>query len=225
MKKRIRMNLFLITIFLLPFFSYASTVNADDEAAITVQLENLHHSNSDLQGLEIELYQVGDVSVYGEPKILEQYRIKNYPKTAEQTEAAALYIASHIEKQPEKVAFTSAEGTAVFTELKQGVYLLVAKNPNDYGVVTPILLHLPFYEEIDGVKEGPLFNITIKPKASLNTTDYQEQQVPEKNLNIDTEQDIHTGDNNDITLYFMLGGIAIAAFLCIFISKRKGGAK
>lgn len=222
MTMKVKFQLFLITIFLFPFFSFFSIVKAENEAVITVQLENLYHVESDLQGVEIELYRVGDVSDYGEPKIRKQYGVRNYPETAEQTEAAALYITTHITSQPDKVILTSEEGTAVFAGLKQGVYLLVAKNPNTYGIISPVLVHLPFYEEIDGVREGPLFNITVKPKASVNTSNHRE---PEKNMNIETEPGVQTGDNSAPLFYFMLAGLAVAVFLCLFIYKRKGGSK
>lgn len=199
-------------------------VKAETDSEIIVQLEDLHNQSSNMKNVTIELYCVGTVSKYGEPLLEDTFGISMYPQTAQQTETAAVYMKEHLSKQPLKSIKTTADGTAVFTNVDNGVYLLIFRNPNGYGVLTPVLLHLPYYENMDGVKADLLYSITVKPKASLNK-EADTNQKDSDGFEKDNGKSVGTGDSSNVAAYMLFVGFAVSAMLCVFIIKRKGGTK
>ena len=224
MKRNKEICLILTVIFMMTLLFQPGIVRTAGCASVTVQLEVLSQP-SQRQGVILNLYRVGEVSDVGLPVLQESYGITEYPQSARQTEKAASYIAAHLDVEAEQVLKTSAEGSAVFRDIDNGVYLLIAKSPNAYGIIDPVLFHIPYYEVIDGVKKGPLFQITVKPKAAANEYQNAQQQETQNNKNQQEGQDVGTGDDSNLISYILLAALAAGGILCLFIKKRKGGVK
>jgi hypothetical protein len=217
---------------------FAAKVYADD-CYIEVQLEDLKNKYSDWEGVTLALYDVGDVSADGAVTISPVYGISEYPQTAEDSHRAALQIEKKLTGEPLMKGKTDAEGKLVFSGLDRGVYFIKAVDSSEYGTITPSLLHLPYYEIIDDVKKGPLFNIKVKPKGALpgqpsvspETTPrpsvtpaepvHSGGGVPEKHSDAQKINGAKTGDKSQIAGFVILLGMSAAAAGIVIWKRRK----
>mgnify|MGYP000766312489 CR=1 FL=1 len=248
-RKRIRRLCAVIGGICLLFF--AARVYAAD-GVIEVQLEDLKSQYSDREGVTLALYQVGEVSTYGEPSIDELYGIASFPHSAEETQRAAEQIASRLKENPLVRQNTDAGGNLVFSSLENGVYLIRAEASEKYGKISPILAFLPYYEVVDGEKKGPLYTLTVQPKASKPDvpkppaeSESESESQTENESESETESKpsggsggsggtggfggsggsgVKTGDDTDIAVYLMLFAAAGVIMAALLLSRKGKGA-
>ena len=110
MKKRIRRLCGLIGGVCLLFFT--TEIYAAD-CYIEVQLEDLRSPYSDWKGVALALYDVGDVTEYGEVTIDPVYGISEYPQTAEASQKAVAQIEKKLTTDPLMSMKTDADGKLV----------------------------------------------------------------------------------------------------------------
>lgn len=189
------------------------------EGSVQIQLEELNSKNSDRENVLLELYQVGQVSEYEEPALDDRYGIGTYPQTAEETEEAAAFLEKQLSGEPAKSGRTDAEGIVRFDGLERGVYLVRAREAEHYGVMTPVLFHLPYYAEVDGQMAGPFFELEAKPKASWQG-DPAEPAEPEKPQKPEKPGDVETKDDTAAAAW-MAAGLLSAGAAALIYSRRK----
>lgn len=136
------------------------------DCIIEVQLEDLKVPWSDWENVTMTLYDVGDVSTYGEPQLDSSFGIPKYPATAEESREAVDLIEKKLAEAPVMRLQTDKKGRVSFSGLPDGVYLIKAEQTEKYGVITSSLVHLPYYEIVNDQKLGPLYTVKVNPKAA-----------------------------------------------------------
>lgn len=136
------------------------------DCIIEVQLEDLKVPWSDWEKVTMTLYDVGDVSTYGEPQLDSSFGIPKYPATAEESREAVDLIEKKLTEEPVMGLQTDKKGRVSFSGLPEGVYLIKAEQTEKYGVITSSLVHLPYYEIVNDQKLGPLYTVKVNPKAA-----------------------------------------------------------
>lgn len=136
------------------------------DCVIEIQLEDLKVPWSDWENVTMALYDVGEVTTYGEPQIDSSFGISQYPATADESREAVNLIENRLTKEPVMRLQTDTKGHVSFRGLPSGVYLIKAEQTEDYGMITPSLVHLPYYEIVNDQKLGPLYTVKVNPKAA-----------------------------------------------------------
>lgn len=206
--------------------------------SIAVSLKDLDSSGSDRAGVEVQMYRVGDVDTDHRPVLDARYGIGEYPQDGGTLDAAAAKIAGQITEPPARTGKTDAQGSIRFNRMEDGVYLITIPEDNHYGTVSPFLVQLPYYEEVNGVMEGPIYEVEAQPKASPYEPEEPEKPVPpDKPVKPDrpTKPDkpvkpqdgqpsrpaAKTGDTNETAGYALMAGLAITGILYIRIRRRR----
>lgn len=240
MKKKIRRLCGLIGGACLLLF--ATEVYAAD-CYIEVQLEDLKSPCSDREGVTLALYEVGDVTEYGEAIINPVYGISEYPQTAEDSQKAVVQIEKKLTTEPLMSMKTNVDGKLVFSGIDRGVYLIRAEESSQYGLITSSLVHLPYYEMIDDINKGPFFSIKINPKASLpgkptvpletitpkpsgnpDIPGHSGDDVLGSHLDTEKKEGAKTGDESKITEFTVLLGIS-AMVVCVVLRRKRKVSK
>lgn len=214
MKKSKIISKILITIITFMFFMipiYAA------EGTITIELKELETNKKDVV---FELYHVGKVDEKGAPVIDPIYGNYDSFEKAEEVETLVKELCGKVKKEPEYRGKTNNNGALMFSQLEEGVYLVIAKEMKNYGEIQPFLVMLPYYQEVHGKIEGPLYQIRIEPKASKTETEEPSKPNDPK----DPEDITHTNDSSGIERYmYMMAGSGMLCILIIFISIRRKG--
>lgn len=210
------------------FFMLGNSIKAHASGSdLQITLMDLKTENSGRENVEVLLYRVGDTDEEGKPVLLGQYGIESYPTDAASLDEAAIRIAGKIEENPIESGRTGPDGTVVFSNLDDGVYLAVIPEGNPYGKVTPFLISLPCVIEADGVRTV-IRNVRAEPKASP----YQDEGDDDGGSDGGGESDggsenggmeqqtraVRTGDENFFWLWLLL---AAAALTGIILARRK----
>lgn len=121
---------------------------------------------------------------------------------------------------------TDETGVVVFSDLPQGVYLVVQTQTKDYGTVAPFLVAAPYADENEWVYE-----VVTEPKAeSLETPTEEPPSEPEK----ETEEpesdhkapsDVKTGDTTNWMGYAAIFVAAAAVVLLLLVKGFKKNRK
>ena len=136
--------------------------------SVHISFKDLQTKESNPGNVPILLYQVGEVDEYGAPEFYQEYGISEYPQDSEALDAAAAKVAAAVKGEVIYTKKTDAKGEALFADVKTGVYLVTIPEDNQYGQVTPFIIQLPYYEEVNGQMNGPLYDVKAEPKASPN---------------------------------------------------------
>lgn len=184
------------------------------KGSIQITLRELDAENSAAEGVEFSLWKVGSVDAYGTPHLEEEWGIKEYPQDSESLDKAAHYISSLRLGEPEQRGKTDSGGQILFPELDPGIYLIKADAGNPYGKLSPFLVQLPYWEEVNGQMEGPVYAVKMEPKASP----YPEETEKEDQSSKADEDVVKTGNWENPERYFV---IMAAAFLVGYGVKRK----
>lgn len=94
---------------------------------------------------------------------------------------------------------TQADGTLIFDDLKVGAYLIVATDTSNYDDISPYIVSIPTFNEVDGTMA---YDIESKPKHT------PKPELPP------------TGDNNNLRI-FVLSCMVSVAFLIMIIKYKK----
>lgn len=200
-----------ITFFVMSIPAFAA------QCEISIELEEFQNVDSDRTDVTVDLYRVGNVDEYGEPKLEEKYFIGKYPQDGNSLDEAAKKIASLVEEKTASER-TDNQGVASF-DVEQGVYLVCVRGEEGYGQVSPFLVNLPYYENINGEIQGPVYNVNVKPKASPpdNNNPSEPPEKPEE----ETPNEVQTGDDTQWEIYFVIAILAAAAGVISFYNGRR----
>lgn len=200
----------------------ALPVSASGETgSVRVALRDLGTGSSIREGVEFHLWKVGTVTEDSVPVIDEAYGIPEYPGTGQEVEEALEQIQDLLQGEPEQTGRTGPDGVLSFEAVEPGVYLLEAGEENPYGVIAPALIHLPYWEEVQGELEGPVYEVTIEPKASPYPEKPETESVPTDAPETDITEDtaVQTGDWARAGL--LGAGMAAAFFLAVTMALTR----
>lgn len=169
----------------------ASSYEADKKGSVTVNLKDI---GTPRDGGQLLLYQVGTLEYETELSytLTEALASTGVELNAISTTEA---LAGAAEKLKTAVAaagltpvnkVTDASGSVKFADLAQGVYLLTEAGGSQYGVISPLLLYLPY---LDGENTW-VYEIEALPKAAASDRKGQieiTKKISYINENLDTE--------------------------------------
>lgn len=168
MRKKLKKTLGLFVIALCTFLSLpvqAEEIDMQEKSgSITIQLDDTQE-NLSKKDVVFSLTRVADV-IDGTYTLTDEFKTLdldiNELKTAEQLQKAAEQF-REIKADEEQTATTSQNGTAVFSNVPTGVYLVQAIDIADYEVIMPSLIAIPTWDE---ETTDMLYNVTMFPKHS-----------------------------------------------------------
>lgn len=191
-KKNIGRNILILLTFFSLLMGSSHAVLADiyqegRRGSITVDMVN---QGTPAAGLELLLYRVGSLGSGNYINFILDASLKgsgvdlNALTTAEASRAAADSLAKLVRQSgiSPMTAVTDRNGRAVFSNLEQGMYLIVEKNVDEKLSISPLLAAIPYME--DG--EHWIYDITAAPKIADN----------EKEIWIDVSKKVSLVDDN-----------------------------
>jgi len=207
----------------LVMLSLAQPIHAEAaQGRITIHLKN--SEGTGISGIEFQIFQVGVISD-GQPEFYADFGIGVYPQTAEQIEEVVGILQRKITAAPLKTGVTDAKGVLEFNGAEEGVYFVMASPDNSYGEIMPFIVHLPYYEEVNGQMQGPGYQIEVEPKAepkqgpgSVPPGDSQTSECP--TVRIASSNPVKTGDTSRIGLYLCLMVSSALLILGIIMKGR-----
>lgn len=174
LRKRKSRSLLVLMLILSMMLGMVQTVQAADyqpnrKGSITITLKD---QGTELQNVELLLYKVGSlgggnyINFTLVPALAATGLDLNNLTTAESAIAAANTLAGAVGNSGITPLFakTDSKGVAAFPNLEQGMYLMVQSGTHAYGIVSPLLVAIPYME--DGVNW--IYDVSASPKASLN---------------------------------------------------------
>lgn len=243
---KMRKKLLLVATFLLAFMIFLVPIRAveSERCIIKIHLEDLQVQSSNMNGVKFYVYKIGEIDKNGDAKIYPKYGYETYPQNAHELDLVAKMISKKLEDKPILSNSTDAKGEMELVLDEKGVYLLMADDDNAYGVISPFIVHLPYYQTIEDVQYGPLYTVDVEPKASPkpntpgesdgpNTPDKPNNpnnpNTPDTPTGGDTPTDektpgkeTQTGDSSNTYLYLLLIVIS-GASMCIWKVKKGRG--
>lgn len=190
---------------------------AEQQGKVIITLKEMEAENSAREGVEFYLWKVGTASESEAPQFDEKWGISEYPRDSASLDEAAEQISDQIEETPERTGKTDGSGQLVFEDLEQGIYLIQVAEDNPYGKISPFLIWLPYWEEVDGELSDPLYEVTAEPKASPWPEEPKAQIAQEGD-------NVKTGDSEEPAVWVALAmGAVLAAGIMITGRKRAEG--
>lgn len=153
------------------------------------------------EGVEFQCVQVADM-IDGEYLFREDFSCSfqsgaTERLTAEEQEQIAKALAE--KEYDSNIKRTDRNGEILFEDLNVGLYLLKAKDAKTYGTISPALVAVPTWDEIEKKME---YNIKVIPKYTKEVS-----------------QSVKTGDFENLIGYVIAAGIS-AWCICV-IGRRK----
>ena len=158
-----RKKLLLVATFLLAFMIFLVPIRAveSERCIIKIHLEDLQVQSSNMNGVKFYVYKIGEIDKNGDAKIYPKYGYETYPQNAHELDLVAKMISKKLEDKPILSNSTDAKGEMELVLDEKGVYLLMADDDNAYGVISPFIVHLPYYQTIEDVQYGPLYTCLL----------------------------------------------------------------
>lgn len=187
----------------------------DRKGSITVHLDDL---GTDRGGVTLDCYQVGNADVF-EGHLdgflaTDTYRsldldlndLSDSKKHRKAADSLTAYIKKQKSIQPLASGKTNAQGVASFTDLSQGMYLILQKDGFDtYGTVEAFLISIPYVEE-----DLYLYDVETETKGAL-----PDKETPKKT-------NAKTGDEAPVTVWVGIGLISLAVLIvAIYMLKKR----
>lgn len=228
MRRKVRKRLFCMAAIMVMTVAGVCQVQASedsesDKGSIRIVLKDLETEESQRDGVEFSLWKVGTAGEKEPPVFDDIYEVDHFPQDSASLDSTARKIAELIKRSPDRTELTNQEGITEFNNLKQGIYLIQAAADNTYGKISPFLVLIPYWEEVDGQMEGPVYQIISEPKASPNVPEPEEPEKPDQ---------VKTGDESRPILWTVLLGAGLALSAGVLIAERsrrkeenKGGKK
>lgn len=185
-----------------------SCMTAEAEAArgsVRVEFQDLECSNSSREDLPVVLCRIGKNDAEGRPVFESESLAVNDPEDVEEISDVAKKAMNMLNRLQAYETKTDTYGVAVFEDLEEGIYLVIVPDENQYGMVDPFLVTIPYYEETKEGKDGPRYDVIAAPKAIAD----------------EKRQDVKTGDTSDAEMYL---GISMAAVITAAIVRSKRSA-
>ena len=168
--RRVKTTVFVILFLWLAVLTSLPALGASENCSISVTLKELP-SPSERAGLTGSLYRVGSVTEDDRPILDARYQIRSYPTDGAGFQAAANAIRQRLkDEKPVMEQKADRGGRLSFPELERGIYLLTFPKENSYGRISPTLIHLPYYEVVNGSLTGPVYQAEVEPKAEPLST-------------------------------------------------------
>lgn len=202
-------NLLIYTMVILMSGGKISVYAKPAVGELQVQLPDLKTYKSEKKNVEVRIYRVGNVTDEGIPKLDTGYVLQEYPKDNDSLEKTAKKLAGMVMEEPVRIGKTDENGYVRFEEINQGVYLVVVPEKNHYGKVTPFLVPMPYYIEVDGVVQEPEFIVKAEPKAS------PEGEQPERGGLA------KTGDKADVSILLLVAVVSLGCMILIIDYRRR----
>lgn len=136
--------------------------------SITIMLEDTTDSLSK-QGVEISIVKVAKVTSQGYKltPLFEESGIDLMEiETAEELMEASILLKNLVPENAKAISLkTDENGQCSFENLEVGVYLLYPKDTAEYENISPLLIAIPTFDEVEGQMQ---YNVTVYPKHSPN---------------------------------------------------------
>lgn len=153
-------------------------IMTDDEQLEQIDSTNLgsilvHLDDTDnllpKQEVEIALVKVADITGQGyelTPLFKESKIDLTEVKTAEDLMEASIQFKNLIPENAEAISLkTDENGQCIFENLEVGVYLLYPKDTAEYENISPLLIAIPTFDEVEGQMQ---YDVTVYPKHNPN---------------------------------------------------------
>lgn len=216
-KKRYRIRwitylLVLVLVIAAPMTAHAAAYDSGRTGSITVQLQDLE---TPMEHVVFRCYRVADVLSgaslrWQTVSALEAYSVDfNKLTSAREYQETANFLEGVVDEAgltPLK-AETDASGKVVFTDLAQGIYLLVQADTAAYGTVDAFLVSLPQSDDASGW----VYDVQTNPKGEHLPT-----SSPPPN--------VQTGDTMDLSGY-AAAAVLSACVLVLLVAFKIKGAK
>ena len=206
-------------------------------------------------GVEFYLYQIGTVSFTGAPTYFREYDVSQCPETAAELEKLAGELAKREMGEPLQKQKTNENGDVTFEGLSDGIYFLSAVDNNPYGEIMPSIIHVPYYEEMNGQSKGPFHQVEIEPKGEprdridVDPVDPKDPEEPAKPVDPGKDKvpettapitsgfgetcetiykrlgTIQTSDSAKIFMYLNLIAISVITLIVVLIKRKRGGTQ
>lgn len=155
------------------------------------------------ESIEFQCVKVADISD-GEYVFLDDFsfdfqRDTTEALTAEEQDQIAKMLAER--EYDFNIKRTDSNGKLLFEELNVGVYLLKAEDTKSYGTISPALVAIPTWDEVEKKME---YNIKVIPKYT--------KEIP---------QSVKTGDDDNLVGYMTAGVMSLLCILCICVIGRR----
>lgn len=155
------------------------------------------------EGVEFQCIRVADL-VNGEYFFFQDLPIEKKSglqetMTAEEQEQIAKALAE--QEYDSKIERTDQNGELLFEDLTVGVYLLKAKDGKAYGTISPALVAVPTWNEIEKEME---YQVKVIPKYTK-----------------EVQQSVKTGDSEDMTGYVVAAWIALFCIGGLWYIERR----
>lgn len=206
--------------------AHADSYDAERTGSISVRLNDIE---TKLSGVEFCCYQVAELSEENEVawELLPEFEDAgidiNQLETAEDYRNAAEKLAELSEKSHGQAIkkVTNEEGTVVFRNLLQGIYLIDQTDEAQYGVVAPVLIAVPYADSDNGWE----YDVAVEGKGEhFPATDTLEEPLKntEEKESANILKQIQTGDNSRVGICCLVIGIAGLTIVTAAARRRKG---
>lgn len=206
-RKRKLRSLLALMLILSMMLGMVQTVQAADyqpnrKGSITITLKD---QGTELKDVELLLYKVGSlgggnyINFTLVPALAATGLDLNNLTTAEAAIAAANTLAGAVGNSGITPLFakTDSKGVAAFPDLEQGMYLMVQSGTHAYGIVSPLLVAIPYME--DGVNW--IYDVSASPKASLTPQEDGRIEVTKRVSWLNEDADMVDINVTDATYY------------------------
>ena len=149
------------------FIMFMLTLTTLKAVGGTIDIHLKDFPNAEKAGVTFTLYKVGSMSDDGKAALYEKYDM-HLPDTAEGLQKVAKELTQKTDKETIGKRTTDEKGYLSFTNIENGIYLLVPSDMESYGTIDPFIVTLPMYEEIANVIQGPSYYLQVEPKALPN---------------------------------------------------------
>ncbi|MDO5541255.1 MAG: hypothetical protein Q4F83_14530 [Eubacteriales bacterium] len=249
--KKLYMRLAALMFAAVLMFTGAGKISAaDQQCSLTVRLADLETVSG---GVGVTVYQVGKLKsqdnlqiflpVTGLEDMSAALTADNLNR-ADFARKTAIELSNSVESRgiSGRTVNTDAAGSAVFTGLDPGIYLVrQTSGETEYGVIQPFLAVLPYVEVSTGEL---LYQMEASPKAEAPEPPETETETETESETSETDtvkpednkpasggpgtkvaQSPGTGDDTSLMLWVILLGLAAAGFIVAAAVKRNCGNK
>lgn len=217
----------LIVLLLLPLLVFGictqvfavQNVDPDKQCSITFLFE---FDSTPLTGGKLTLYRVGQISPDGNQFVLVEPLLQDGPDLSNLEDPSLAKTLNELAIEHNLPSFTAsiADGKAVFSDLKTGVYVVCQLNGEEipgYAAINPFLISLPQWQN-----DAYIYDMTASPKVPLQPSATEPTQ-PKPTEPVDTPDLPQTGQLNWPVPLMAVSGLAIfgIGWILFFRAKRR----
>ncbi len=215
--------LFVIALFGTAVFADDYEIDKNGNISITLQQTDKDGNAAYFKDITITLYKIGSVR-YDTGAVFFDFDSSfssvgidiSDTKTASEWIDAAKTLSDMVSSQ--KISgdtkVSDESGKINYTDLAQGIYLLVQTKADETVTISPILLTVPFMEDGTWVYDIASYpKLSTKPKTTV---------TPTPTVTVTPGKPVNTGDNSMIVLWseIFIGAVA-AILITVYVFRRK----